>query len=320
MKKWISLVCLLLALGNGICVAGLSVRAEEKSSETIYYSYYLNKDATQLEKMEYKPESEDRDAILKDLVVRIGSKNPEEKTISLLPQEVNINSWNLDGQILTIDFNSQYSKMSRTREVLVRAGIVRTLVQIPGVEAVRFTVIGDDLTDSKQQAIGVMTADSFVEYSATQDQSSYRQEILTLYFTDAEGTGLVEEKRKVFYKPSLQKEKVVLEQLIKGPMEKGNYPTLPDNISVLSISTSDEIYYVSLTQSFIDSALPINEELAIYSIVNSLIASCGPGRVELLIEGNTDFVLGSGMSLYQFFEKNEELILPVEMQKEDTAS
>ena len=45
----------------------------------------------------------------------------------------------------------------------MRAGLVRTFVQVPEVERVTFLIDGDPLKDSKGREIGTMTADSFLE-------------------------------------------------------------------------------------------------------------------------------------------------------------
>lgn len=281
---------------------------EETVSESGYYSYYLNKDATQLEKEPYAPSSENDNEILKELMMRIGSKNSDEKKSNLLPQEVTINSYEVQGQTLVIDFNSQYSKMSKVREVLTRAGIVRTFMQLSEIGSVRFTVDGEPLTDTKSQEIGDMRDDTFLEYSILSSDDSYRYDTITLYFTDVNGYRLYPEKRSVYYRRNLPKERVVLEQLIKGPMEKGNYPTLPDNTTVLDVFLADGICYVNLNQYFLNSVLNVSDEVAIYSMVNSLADSCGIEKVEFSIEGNSSLTYGENLSLFEFYEKNANLI------------
>jgi germination protein M len=307
LKKLITTGSLLLLFCLLLC--GCQIEQEEEAVSSEYSYYYLNKAATQLETEAYIPQEDDSSYMIDDLMQRLGSDNSGDKEINLLPQEVTINSYELQQQVLVIDFNSQYTKMSRTREILVRAGIVKTFTQIPDVRAVRFTVIGEPLTDTKGQEIGDMTEDMFLEYSVANDLDTYRQETITLYFTDSTGTKLVEEKRNVYYKRSLPKERVVLEQLAKGPMEKGNYPTIPENTTVLGISLTEDICYLDLDQDFIDSALELPEEIQIYSVVNSLVESCGCSRVELSIEGNSNLMLGEEMSLFQFYEKNDDLIV-----------
>lgn len=56
-----------------------------------------------------------------------------------------------DGR-LTIDFNDAYKQMDDTREVLLRAAVVQTMTQITDVREVVFTVAGEALLNSENQA------------------------------------------------------------------------------------------------------------------------------------------------------------------------
>ena len=73
---------------------------------------------------------------------------------------------------------------------------------------------------------------------------SYRYDTFTLYFTDKSGQKLVKEKRNIYYRRTLPKESVVLEQLAKGPMEEGHYPVILRSLGGLSaiIGRQDLLY------------------------------------------------------------------------------
>ena len=103
---------------------------------------------------------------------------------------------------------------------MTRDGVVQTFLQIPDIHKVQFTVGGQPLTNSRNQEVGEMTSDTFAQYTG-KDKESYRYDTFTLYFTDKNGKNLVKETRNVYYRRSLPKERVVLEQLAKGPMKKG---------------------------------------------------------------------------------------------------
>ena len=303
---WLAVLCLYFA-------AAVWAQEEEASGgqkETQYYCYYLNQDADMLMAEAYLPEQEDAEFMLKDLMQLLNSKNSGQKQINLLPEEVSINSYERKGEMLAIDFNQEYQAMSRVREILVRAGVVKTFLQIPGIHGIRFTIEGEDLTDSKGKPYGEMTSDTFVEYSGSSDVSEYCFDTLTLYFTDVSGTLLVPEERNVYYKRTLQKERVVLEQLARGSMEKGNYATIPANLTVQSVYVSDEICYVVVDESFFDYAdrgLP--DEIPIYSVVNSILASCPEKKVQLTVGSKANHLFGESMPLYKFYEFNPELVI-----------
>lgn len=314
MKKTLSML-LAVAL---VCVSltGCTVEVVEEQNETqeeekasSYSIYYLSTDATELIEEAYTPKEETADYMIKDLMQRLGKKAAKEEEINLLPQEVTINSYTYNpDSVLTIDFNSQYNKMSRAREILVRAGIVRTFIQIPSVQAVRFTVNSEDIRDSKNEVIGEMTAEMFTEYSGV-DADDYRYDTFTLYFTDKTGTKLVQEKRNVYYKETIPRERVVLEQLAKGPMVKDHYPTIPESAQVLRVVTSDNICYVDMSRSFLDYALDVSEEVTVYSVVNTLLTVCDAEKVQITVEGETAGTFKEELPLYRFYENNEQLIV-----------
>lgn len=290
------------------------VEETQQEEETIGYSIYsLSADETALEKEDYKPKEENASYMIKDLLQRLGKKAAEGEAINLLPKEVTINTYTFLDKVLVIDFNGQYSHMSMARELLVRAGIVKMFVQIPGIQSVRFTVNGQDLTNSKNEVIGDMNAGTFAEYSG-KDMDSYRYDTFTLYFTDKTGTKLVAEKRNVYYKRNLPKERVVLEQLAKGPMEKGHYPTVPGEAQAISVLVSDRVCYVDMNSSFLDYAMDISEEVQVYSVVNSILAVCEADKVQISVDGSSKGTFGTELPLYNFYQMNEELIIEEEDQ------
>lgn len=307
MKKFL---CILLsACLFCISLSGCEIEVEETRTEAVrgYSYYYLDAEETELLKEDYSPEAETADFMIPYLLQRYGDKSGGQESINLLPQEVSIDSHEIDGAVLVIDFNGQYNKMSRAKEILVRAGLVRTFLQVPGIQSVRFTVNGNPLQDSRNNSIGDMNANTFVDFSG-EDMDSYSYDVFTLYFTDKSGEKLVEEQRKVYYRRNLPRERVVLEQLAKGPMVKGNYPTIPEGTTTLSVTTADRICYINLGSGFLEHLSGVSDEVSVYSVVNSLLAACEADRVQIAIDGRTDGSFGENLPYYKFYEKNEGLV------------
>ena len=55
--------------------------------------------------------------------------------------------------------------------------------------------------------------------------------------------------------------------------KKDNYPTIPENSEVLSLTRANGICYVDYNSVFQDYALDVSEQIAVYSVVNTLIAA-----------------------------------------------
>lgn len=290
---------------------GCSVEIHEDpgKQDAKYYLYDISSDETQLQKKSYSPEETTADYMLKDMMQRMNSQQTDSQNrVSLLPEGVQMN-YSVEEDVLVVNFNSQYSSMSRARELLVRAGVVKTFLQVPGINSVRFTIENEDLTDSRGQAVGNMTADTFAEFTGT-EPDAYCSNTFTLYFTDKSGQKLVKEQRTVRYKRSIPKERIVLEQLMKGPLEKGHYPTIPENTEVLNVTIADRICYVAFDGVFLPMQLDVSEKIPVYSVVNSLLDALDADKVQITVGGKDRLdTFGKKMELYHFYERNDKLVV-----------
>jgi len=307
LKKKIFMIITVLMLC--LLAGGCSVEVQnDPNTQSVYYLYDISADETQLEKVDYNPEETTAEYMLKDMMQQMNQKEDDVERISLLPDDVQMN-YSVEGEVLVVNFNSQYTQMSKAREILVRAGVVKTFLQVPGISAVRFTVENQDLTDSKGESVGEMTADTFAEFSGN-EPDAYCSTTFTLYFTDKDGQNLVKEQRTVRYRRSIPKERIVLEQLMKGPMEKGHYPTIPENTEVLDVTIADRICYVAFDRVFSSYALDVSEKIPVYSVVNTLLDALEADKVQITVGASDKLdIFGQKMSLYRFYEKNDKLVV-----------
>ena len=307
MKKKIFMIITVLMLC--LLAGGCSVEVQnDPNTQSVYYLYDISADETQLEKVDYNPEETTAEYMLKDMMQQMNQKEDDVERISLLPDDVQMN-YSVEGEVRVVNFNSQYTQMSKAREILVRAGVVKTFLQVPGISAVRFTVENQDLTDSKGESVGEMTADTFAEFSGN-EPDAYCSTTFTLYFTDKDGQNLVKEQRTVRYRRSIPKERIVLEQLMKGPMEKGHYPTIPENTEILDVTIADRICYVAFDRVFSSYALDVSEKIPVYSVVNTLLDALEADKVQITVGASDKLdIFGQKMSLYRFYEKNDKLVV-----------
>ena len=292
--------------------AGCSIETiQSKKEDSKYNFYYLNTNENALKSEPYEPKEETKEYMVKALLQKLGNGEVPEDGISLLPENVSVSSYDLQDNLLIIDFSKEYSEMSKVREVLTRDGIVQTFLQIPDIAKIRFTVAGQPLKDSRNQEIGDMTDSTFVEVSK-KNEDNYRYDAFTLYFADKSGKRLLKETRNVYYRRTLPKERVVLEQLAKGPLEDGRYATIPENTMAINVITADRFCYLDLNSEFQDAALDVAENISVYSVVNSIVDSCEADKVQISIEGNSGGNFQKNLPLYIFYEKNKDLVIPDE--------
>lgn len=303
MKKRILSILLLLAM-----VLSLVGCNQNSTKEGEYDIYYLNMDKTKLVKEKYDSSGATEEELLWELVECLKSAPGDSKLRQTIPSNIEVIGLSINGSYLFVDFNEAYKDMSPTEEVLVRAGVVRTLMQANACSVIAFTVNGEALASDDGTLVGTMTADSFVENPGEQINSSV-ETTLTLYFSNVEGTGLVKESRKVHYSSNISMEKLIMEQLIEGPKSTTLMGTIPTGTNLISVSLVDGVCYVNLSENFRSQSTTVPEEITLYSIVNSLSELPDVSKVQLVINGSTDGYVRFNFELSKLYEKNPALVI-----------
>lgn len=303
-KTTAKLLCLLLAL----CLP-TGCRAEETPSKAAdaYQIYYINKEGTAVVSEGFTPQNAEGDAMVAEFVDALSqpARNPEYRCA--FPDTVNILRYTVENGQMFLYFDGGYQKLDRVAEVLCRAAIVRTVCQLPQVDYVSFFVNEQSLLDSNQIPVGVMNAELFIENTGEQI-NTYNSATLDLYFANATGDKLMRERDNFNYSSNMSLEKVVVEQLIKGPVSDHAYPCIPSDTKILNITTKEGICYVNLDENFLGQGYDVSEAVPIYSIVNSLLELPNVNKVQILINGETPKVYRESISFETIFERNFDLI------------
>ena len=279
----------------------------QESSEGSEYIYYLNTEMTQVVSVEYESQATEQDALIEEYLEALQTQPEESGALYTIPEAVEVQGYTVRGYLLTLDFSEEYYDMSTTQEVLVRAAIVRTMVQVSGVSYVTFTVNGQALLNAMGELVGSMNADSFVENPGEQINSSIETE-LTLYFSNADGTALVAETRTVHYSSNISLEKLVMEQLLEGPKDSSLKATLSSETKLITISVVEGICYVNLDETVSTLNTDVNEEILLYSIVNSLTELSDVDKVQISINGSTEGKLRYVYDLSALYEADSSYL------------
>lgn len=293
---------LLAVLAALILLTGCSGNGETEAPSE-YFMYYLSLEANKVVENAYEPEASSGDEMIQEFVDRLNETPEGEDYQRLMPKDVKIDSYSLEDSTLTLTIGGDYEQMERPREVLVRVGLVRAFTQISGVDRVQIVTENGELKDSAGNAIGAMTRESFVE-NAGSEINNYQYTTLTLYFANETGDKLVPETRSVYYSTSVPLERVVVEQLVKGPAEEGHYAVLPSDTNILSVTTSENIAYVNFDNTFMNGTMSVVQEIPIYALVNSITTNCPVQRVQFSIDGESDVTFRESMKLNQFYERD----------------
>lgn len=285
---------ILILLGCMLCILLVGCGNKEKQSDEMYV-YYLNADGNALLQASYP--MMDVEGVLDKMKIH-----------ALLPKGVEINKYKVDRLQLQLYFNEAYSKMNKSTEVLVRAAIVQTMTQLADVEFVSFYIGDEALRDNDGSAVGLMTAQDFVQNTGS-SIDSYQTTDLILYFADKEGKQLKETKKSnIRYNANTAIERLVVEQLMKGTSATGSQSVIPKTTKLLGVSVKDGVCYVNFDSKFSTDSYDLNPEVTIYAIVNSIIANANVTKVQILIEGANDAMYKNIVDLSKPLEWNVEIV------------
>lgn len=275
------------------------------------FIYCLNESMTGLTKVSFELPDEKAEGQVAAVLEELARPAEDIEYMQVISDEVEVNSFEVKNVIVNVDLSSAYMDIPTVREKLVRAALVRSLLQIPGVQGVWLTVDGEPLTEEDGTAVGMLNGDDFVENTGA-SVSSYQNETLTLYFANKEGDKLVERTVNVRYSSNVLREKIIVEKLMQGPKGNSSYPTLNPEATVLSVTVKDGVCYVNFDSEFLNSTYNVKPEIAIYSLVNSLLDGMAAEKVQIAVNGITDVSYKDTIDLSQPFQKNLELVEKVE--------
>ena len=186
--------------------------------------------------------------------------------------------------------------------------MVQSLVQIPDIDGVGFSVEGEGLKDGEGKLLGYLTADNFVQ-NVGSARHSYQTATLTLYFSNEAGDQLLWEKVDVKYSSNVPMEKLIVSQVIKGPDNTNTHAIAAVNpaTKVLSVTSEEGICYINLDEGFLENISGVKPEIAVYALVNSVIEGTDVERVQISINGESKIQYMDAIDLSQPLEKNESL-------------
>jgi germination protein M len=303
-------VLFLLGLMQLLAVLLAGCSSEEPQGTPIDISY-LNKNETKLvTETHYLTSTDTKDMIVE--VLTLLCSVPDNKELkATLTSGINVITYSYDGEQVIVSLGEKYRELSRTTEVLTRAALVRSLTNIPEVNYVMLTVNGESLTDMSGNAIGIMTSDMFVNIAGAQVETVDSTVTLRLYFANEEGSGLVAVNRELAHNADVSNvpmEKLVVEQLISGPVNGETWPTISPDTKLVNITVRDNICYLTFDSAILTAVNNVTTDVTIYSIVNSLVELSNINKVQISIDGNKDGKFRDKYEASTVFERNLSLV------------
>lgn len=315
MKNRKNLFRLLVLAAVLVFVSGCAAERKEEGS---YRVYYVNKEGTRLMEEKYKPGAQTFEEMMEELLGQLAAA-PSEYA-SALPDNVKINGFERGIDALRIDFSKEYYELTNTQEVLLRAAVVKTVNQIPGVTKIMITVDQQQLVDRQGNPVPAMDANTFID---TKDGgiNSYQYTKLMLYFANEKGDQLIEEERKLHYSSNMVLERVIVEQLIAGPQDKTLVPLFTSDVKIENIYTQKNICTITFNDAVnkAPSENPPEAETVLYAVVNSICETSDKIEgVRFQIAGNDEAKFRGKVGLDQIFVPDSSYIEVDEIETEQS--
>ncbi len=269
--------------------------------------YYLNEERTKVISENYDLSRGTVEEQVSELLTELEAVLWTEEEKSLISGNNPIYEYKIDkAGLLSLRFSSDYNASPSITEVLRRASIVKTLCQLDKVTAVEFFIGTQPLLTSAGKPVGILTSEDFID-STGENTEFYQEAKISVYFANSEGDALLESNLKVTYDGMMSTERLILQQLMDGPVREDRQPVIPEGTVLNKVTIRDGICYVDFNEKFMEKRQGISEEVAIYSVVNSLTELSNVYRVQFLINGsikknyyNLDFS--------STFERNLEIV------------
>lgn len=224
-----------------------------------------------------------------------------------IPDGTRLLGVNKKDNVAIVDFSEEYNHFGGSvAEIVARVSVVNTLTEFQGIDRVKILVEGKELIGPSGEPFGEMERFAL-------DEKGYpiqgQKKTVTLYFGNSNADKVVPEQREVIVNEGKPIEKVIFEELIKGPQKQGSKAIIPNGTRILSVNTKDGICTLDLSREFVDNhpGGSAGELMTINSIVNSLTELPHVKKVMFLVEGKTRDVF-IHLSFDQPFGRNEEII------------
>lgn len=202
-----------------------------------------------------------------------------DSCVNPIPKGTALNSVTLKGSRASVDFSAPYSSLSGVALTLADYAVTLTLTQIPEISMVRITVNGQTLDYRDRQSFtardALLVPDGDVVGTVT----------ASLYFPDASGELVAEERTLNLYEGDTQAEAVV-EAVEAGPDNRELSAAFPDGFPVRSAWQEDAICFVNLSSALLET-LPetANLSLSLAALDRSLRSLDSVREVRYLVDG-----------------------------------
>lgn len=301
----IGLISVIVIMLITIVTVLIELKDDDKASLDVDL-YFLNSTQTSIVSEKRQLDIDGDNTAVKAVADKLFAGPSDTKNKPIFDEGVRLISITENDGFVTVDLSDEFKVDGSTKHYLSTYAIVKSMCQLDEVKEVQVTVGGEALCDTEGKELGFLSAKDIdlVSDDITQDSKN-----IVLYFPDKSSDKLIAEQRKVKVNDTVALEQYVVEELIKGTQSSKARNVIASDTVLISAQTTDDTCFVNFKSSFIEknTGNPANEELVIYSVVNSLCQIKGVNFVQFLVDGKKTEQFGS-ITISEPFSRNQKII------------
>lgn len=267
--------------------------------------YYPIRDGIGLEGVEYQFTATDRGNRLDEAVAMLSITDNARLEPAIGAGIVLTEAYVDEEQNACLYFNEGYNSIEASKELVIRASLVRTVTQISGINSVSIFVNEQPLLDANGNSVDKMYSDSFI-IGGEMLSDQINETRVVLYFSGKDGNDLVKVERDIIIDSSL--EESVLQCLIEGPLEDEGYAVINPKTTIKSINIASGVCYIDLSSEFMTQPYNVSSDVGLYSIVNTMTELKNISSVVFKVEGSSDVNYQEKYSFNEKFTKREDIV------------
>lgn len=231
---------------------------------------------------------------------------PEQDLYNTIANIDVIDEISLENDTLNIYFSDKYKELAPMEDILLRSSIVKSFTSLDEVSYVAFYLDNIPLKSSNNSAVGKYSADDIAYSNEIISDLVYYEEH-TIYYPKADALQAVLEEMEIGMNDNICDEIVAMLMTVS---EKNPEPAIPAGTKVISSNIVDGVCFLDLSEEFLNNnAGDLSDNLAIFSIVNSLTSLPDVTKVQFFIEGEKVDLLRGENYLYEEFEFNHKIVI-----------
>ena len=281
--------------------------------ENTYKVYYLDGAGERLIAEKYTVGIEEKDtvSIATELIHALEKNGEGDRYTNPIEPDIEFDELQIDENQMSVYFTGAYNNKTGVTEVLSRAAIVKTLLQLKDIDKIEFFVEDQPLM-VRGESVGQMDESSFVEDLGNRGEPQSRT--VKLYFADSKGQSLIPIETVVTYPASEKMAMLLVDSLIAGPEAikdkdtDGILRSVPAGTVLNNVTIRDNICYLDFSREFAELLPNVTSDVTVYSIVDTLCELPSISRVQFTINSGVRERYGETKGFNKALERNLDII------------